>query len=90
LNHHRSSAADNFITFYAGGGTASDAVGAIEGSGAGGIDYTSGSADLPNGFHARKWMKKLKRAISWAVQMERVTQKLAYIHSSHMMVKVFR
>ncbi len=39
-------AADNFITFYHGGSTSSDAVGAIEGNGAGGINYKSGSADF--------------------------------------------
>ncbi|WP_457668383.1 hypothetical protein [Thiolapillus sp.] len=37
--------ADNFITFYHGGETASDAVGAIEGN-SGGITYKTGSADF--------------------------------------------
>lgn len=39
------SAADNFVTFYHGGGTAADAVGAIEGT-ATGVNYKSGSADF--------------------------------------------
>ncbi len=37
---------DNFVTFYHGGTTAADAVGAIEGNSHGGVNYKSGSADF--------------------------------------------
>lgn len=37
--------ADNFVTFYHGGGTPSDAVGTIQGN-VGGVSYVSGSADF--------------------------------------------
>lgn len=60
MNPHRSSAADNFITFYAGGGPASDAVGAIEGNGAGGIGYASGSADFAEWIPRQKADEKIE------------------------------
>ncbi len=45
-NDVSASSADNFVTFYHGGVTASDAVGAIEGNSAGGVVYKTSGADF--------------------------------------------
>ncbi len=45
-NESAPSTADNFITFYAGGNAASNAVGSVEGNTAGGVTYNTSSADF--------------------------------------------